>query len=118
MKNFTRTHDGVYRYRTADAGEVIALEVYYYKSSYVERRGVSVHVMPQTIKDGLMSTVLLSGYTVLAQRTARKSDKAVAGIAARLDAHVPEIARLFETGQKAESQALLKSVLAAAERAA
>lgn len=113
MEHLQLKHDGTYRYRTADIGNVITLEIYYYKADNPNRRGVSVQVRPETIEDGRISTVLLSGFSVFALQMARKNDKLVAGVAAKLDAQAPEIARLFEAGQKSESKALVETLLRA-----
>jgi hypothetical protein len=113
MKHLQLKHDGTYRYRTADIGEVTTLEIYYYKSDNLNGRGISVRVMPQTLSDDCVSTVLMSGYSVFALQMPRKNDKLVAQIAARLDEQAPEIARLFGVDQKAESKALLETLLRA-----
>jgi hypothetical protein len=113
MKNLQLRHDGTYRYRTADIGNVVTVEIYYYKSDNLRRRGISVHVTPQEVRDGCVSTVLLSGYSVFAMQLARKNDKLVAQVASKLDEKVPEIARLFEAGLKAESKALVETLLRA-----
>jgi hypothetical protein len=63
MINLQPHKDG-YRYRTGEVGEVVEVEVTYYKD--MRKRGVYVAVRPITLKDGMMSYVLTSGTTKLA----------------------------------------------------
>ena len=110
MTNLQLTRDG-YRYRTAPLGEVVTVDIYYYKSDTMSRRGISVNVRPETVEDGCVSTVLMSGYSVFALHLRRKNDKLLAQLAAQLDARVPEIARLFESGDKVASKTLVETLL-------
>jgi hypothetical protein len=105
-----RGGDGAFVYRTGEVGEVIAVEVYYLKTDNLRRRGIYVNVQPQTLSEGRISFVLTSGIRVLAVQTARKSDKVLMQVAARVDEIAPYVAGLVQDGKQAEAQAFLQGM--------
>lgn len=107
MINLQPHKDG-FRYRTGEAGEVIEVEVTYYKN--MRRRGVYVSIRPITLSDGFISYVLTSGTNTLAMELARSTPKKVLLVAQTIDPVAAELAQLFAT-DKPGALALLQSAI-------
>lgn len=107
MINLQLHKDG-FRYRTGEAGEVIEVEVTYYKN--MRRRGVYVSIRPITLSDGFISYVLTSGTNTLAMELARSTPKKVLLVAQTIDPVAAELAQLFAT-DKPGALALLQSAI-------
>jgi hypothetical protein len=110
-----RSGETSFVYRTAPEGNVIAVEVYYLKTDNLMRRGIYCNVQPQEIKDGCISIVLMSGVRVHCAFLARKNDKMLLAIAAKIDEHAPALAALMADDKPADVKALLHGVLYPAE---
>ena len=86
-------HRSDYRYRTGDTGHVIEVEVDYRKDA--RQRGIYISIRPIELKDGCMSFVLMSGYTIFLAPLQRASPKVLAQWAEIMDPIVPALAEAF-----------------------
>ncbi len=103
-----------YRYRTAEEGKAVEVEVSYskggtnYFSGGTSPRGIYVRITPVTLEHGCVSFKLFSGTGMCLVHLLRKSDKQLLAVAERLDAVVPDAATMFEHNNKESALALLR----------
>lgn len=110
-----------FEFRDAETGNAVEVAVHYAEGgmSYFtyknEGRGAYVHVTPVEISEGVVSRMLLgsteqSGFKMFVLPMDRRNAKKLEAVAEKVDAIVPEIAKMFREGKYQDIAAKVREI--------
>jgi hypothetical protein len=120
MRNL-KLHNGDFRYRSAEEGELVEIRVYYDPASRkkvygeVDPRGIWIGVHPIELHDGVISVRFCEGPAISGLKffVAAGSDddpRPFVAVAERLDPLVPEVARIWRLDNERAIQILVAAI--------